>query len=91
MQNYQILIEYEGTNFVGWQKQKNGKSVQEVVQNILKKILKENILVLGSGRTDAGVHAIEQTANFYTKTLIKDKIKFLRSANFFCLNTIFQY
>ena len=83
MNTYQIIIEYAGTNFVGWQIQKNGLSVQEVVQNSLKKILKENIILFGSGRTDTGVHAIEQSANFKSNYKIKDKIKFLKSLNFF--------
>ncbi|MDC0472883.1 tRNA pseudouridine(38-40) synthase TruA [Pelagibacteraceae bacterium] len=83
MINYQILIEYIGDNFVGWQIQKNGLSVQETIQNALKKITKKKILIFGSGRTDAGVHAIEQSAHFKIKNKIKDKKKFLKSLNFF--------
>ena len=66
MKKYQILIEYVGTKFVGWQIQKNGLSVQEVIQKSLKKLTKKSILIHGSGRTDAGVHAIEQSAHFET-------------------------
>ena len=53
MKTYQILIEYVGDNFVGWQTQKNGLSIQETIQNALKNITKKKILILGSGRTDA--------------------------------------
>ena len=67
MYRYQILIEYVGTNFVGWQIQKKGKSIQKTVQSILSKLLKEKINLYGSGRTDAGVHALEQSAHFDVK------------------------
>ena len=83
MFSYQVLIEYDGTNFVGWQKQKNGISVQETIEKVLKKILKQKILLYGSGRTDSGVHAIEQSAHFSLIYNIKDRIKFLNSINFF--------
>ena len=52
MHRYQILIEYVGTNFVGWQIQSKGKSVQKLIQAKLSKLLKEKILLIGSGRTD---------------------------------------
>ena len=45
MFTYQILIEYDGTNFIGWQKQDNGNSIQEVIEKILKKILKQKVLL----------------------------------------------
>ena len=83
MFTYQIHIEYLGTQFVGWQIQKNGLSVQEVLENVLSKFLKENIKIIGSGRTDAGVHASEQSAHFKTKSIIKNKINFINSINFF--------
>ena len=60
MFRYQILIEYEGTNFRGWQVQKKGKTVQGLLQNIISKILKEKIIIYGAGRLDVGVHAKEQ-------------------------------
>ena len=50
--NYQILIEYDGLNFVGWQFQKNGKSVQETIEKNLSKILKKKIKIKGAGRID---------------------------------------
>ena len=83
MNRYQILIEYVGTSFVGWQTQKKGNSVQKTIQNILSKLLKEKIKLHGSGRTDAGVHALEQSAHFDCKNKIIDKRKFLKSLNFF--------
>ena len=83
MFTYQIHIEYLGTQFVGWQIQKNGLSVQEVLEKVLSKFLKENIKIIGSGRTDAGVHASEQSAHFKTKSIIKNKINFINSINFF--------
>jgi len=83
MHRYQILIEYVGTNFVGWQIQSKGKSIQKSIQTKLSKLLKEKILLIGSGRTDAGVHAIEQSAHFECKKEIQNLDKFLRSVNHF--------
>ncbi len=83
MINYLIEIEYEGTNFVGWQSQKNGKSVQDTIENVLKKIFKDKVRIIGAGRTDKGVHAFSQYANFKVKKKINDKKKFLNSVNFF--------
>ena len=83
MFTYQIIVEYLGTNFVGWQIQKNGLSVQEVLEKALSKFLKDKIKVAGSGRTDAGVHASEQSAHFRTKHKIIDKNIFINSINFF--------
>ena len=86
MYNYQIIIEYLGTDFVGWQIQKNGSSIQSHIQKALSKVLKSKIKINGSGRTDAGVHAKGQSANFIFKKKIKDKYKFLNSVNFFLKN-----
>ena len=83
MFNYQIIVEYLGTNYVGWQVQKNGTSVQSVIQRALTKVLRSKIKINGSGRTDAGVHAKGQSANFVIDKEIKDKYKFLNSVNFF--------
>jgi tRNA pseudouridine38-40 synthase len=83
MHRYQILIEYVGTNFVGWQIQSKGKSIQKLIQSKLSKLLKEKILLVGSGRTDSGVHATEQSAHFECKKKIKNLNKFLRSINHF--------
>jgi len=83
MHRYQILIEYVGTNFVGWQIQSKGKSVQKFIQTKLSKLLKEKILLIGSGRTDSGVHASEQSAHFECKKKIQNLDKFLKSVNHF--------
>ena len=83
MFNYLIQIEYDGTNFVGWQSQKNGRSIQDSVEKALKKVLKNEIKVTGSGRTDKGVHALSQYANFKSKKMINEKNFFLNSMNFF--------
>jgi tRNA pseudouridine38-40 synthase len=83
MHTYQIIIEYDGTDFVGWQKQKNGPSVQEEIEKSLTKILKEKIILYGSGRTDSAVHAVGQSAHFTLKTKISKKLVFLNSINFF--------
>ena len=71
MQRYKIKIEYEGTPFVGWQFQKNGQSVQEILQKAIFNFSKEKVIVTGAGRTDAGVHALEQIAHFDLKKKIK--------------------
>ena len=83
MHRYQILIEYVGTNFVGWQIQSKGKSIQKLIQTKLSKLLKEKILLIGSGRTDAGVHATEQSAHFECKKEIQNLDKFIKSVNHF--------
>ena len=73
MQRYKIKIEYDGTPFVGWQFQKNGLSVQEVLQKAIFKFSKEKVVVTGAGRTDSGVHALTQVAHFDLKKEIKNK------------------
>jgi len=83
MHRYQILIEYVGTNFIGWQIQSKGQSIQKFVQIKISKLLKEKINLVGSGRTDSGVHAIEQSAHFDCKKKIENLDKFLKSINYF--------
>ena len=87
MNRYQILIEYVGTNYNGWQVQRKGKTIQGRIQNTISKIFKEKVNIIGSGRTDSGVHALEQSAHFDTNTKIKDSYKFLKSVNHF----LFRY
>ncbi len=82
MFRYQILIEYVGTGFIGWQSQAKGKSVQKTIEICLKKILREKILLVGQGRLDAGVHAISQSAHFDTKNKILDFNRFMNQLNF---------
>ncbi len=88
MLNYLIKIEYEGTNFVGWQSQKNGSSIQDTIEKVLKKILKSKIRIIGAGRTDKGVHAFSQYASFKIKNKIGNKKIFLDSANYFLKNKL---
>jgi tRNA pseudouridine38-40 synthase len=83
MARYQLLVEYVGTNFRGWQIQKKGLTIQGLIQEKLSKLLKEKIILNGSGRTDTGVHAIEQSAHFDCKNEIIDLTKFLKSINHF--------
>ena len=83
MINYLIKIEYDGTKFVGWQSQKNGKSIQDTIEKALKKVLRHKIRITGAGRTDKGVHAFSQYANFKLKKKIENKKIFLESINHF--------
>ena len=83
MARYQLLVEYVGTNYRGWQIQKKGSTIQGLIQEKLTKLLKEKIILNGSGRTDTGVHAIQQSAHFDCKNEIIDLIKFLKSINHF--------
>ena len=80
--NYQLVIEYIGTNFVGWQIQKRGVSIQGEIQKVLRKFIKKDLKLLGSGRTDSGVHALGQSAHFITNHKIKPK-KILNTLNHF--------
>jgi len=66
--NIKLKIEYDGTNFSGWQRQPDLRTVQGEIEDQLKKITQEDITLTGSGRTDVGVHALEQVANFKTES-----------------------
>ena len=83
MFRYQIIIEYVGSSFIGWQAQTKGKTIQGLIQKKISYLLNEKIILIGSGRTDTGVHAIEQSAHFDTKREIESLDKFLKSINFF--------
>ena len=61
---YKVIFSYDGSNFVGYQIQNNGRTVQEELQIALSKINKQEIKVYASGRTDAGVHALNQVIHF---------------------------
>lgn len=77
MKNIKIVIEYDGTNYCGWQSQTGLPTVQGTIERCLEKITGERMRITGSGRTDSGVHALGQVANFATasplgaKTLLK--------------------
>ena len=79
MHRYQIIIEYDGTNLYGFQIQKKGNTVQKLVQSTISKILKEKIKIIGSSRTDTGVHAWGQSAHFDCRKKILSKDKFIKS------------
>lgn len=68
MRNIKLLIQYDGTNYHGWQIQPGQKTVQGVLQNKLSRIIKADVLVSGAGRTDSGVHALGQVASFKTES-----------------------
>lgn len=77
MTNIKLTIEYDGTNYCGWQKQKNKNSIQEEIEKAIGLITGESINLIGSGRTDSGVHSTGQVANFMTRSNIPgDKFKF---------------
>ncbi len=70
MRNIKLVIEYDGTNYHGWQVQPNGLTIQEVVEGKIQTMTRERVRLTGSGRTDAGVHALGQVANFRTLSSI---------------------
>lgn len=80
MRNIKIIIEYDGTNYSGWQIQKNAPSIQEEIQKAILKITGEKVSLIGAGRTDSGVHAKGQVANFNTSSNIAEE-KFAYALN----------
>jgi len=70
MKNIKITIEYDGSRYCGWQMQKNEVTIQQKLEEALERLCGEKIQVIGSGRTDSGVHARGQVANFTTKSSI---------------------
>ncbi len=70
MRTIKLVLEYDGTSFVGWQHQANGRSVQEEITRVLDQVLQEPITLIGAGRTDSGVHARGQVAGFRTSSAI---------------------
>ncbi len=77
MSNYKLTIEYDGTDYSGWQIQNNAVTIQQTIKEKLETIFNEEINLIGSGRTDAGVHALGQVANFrVNKNIDKQKLQF---------------
>lgn len=70
MRNIKLTIEYDGTEYVGWQRQESGRTVQAEIERALEAITGERTIVNGSGRTDSGVHALGQTASFRTESAL---------------------
>ncbi len=76
VRNIRLHLEYDGTDYVGWQRQENGRSIQGELERVLGQILGGHVDVIGAGRTDAGVHARGQVANFRTTSDISpDAVK----------------
>ncbi len=64
LKNFKLVIEYDGTDYHGWQRQKGVATVQETIESAIKVMTEQAVTLIGSGRTDAGVHSLEQVANF---------------------------
>lgn len=83
MQNYKLILQYDGTRYNGWQRQGNtDNTIQGKLNEIISRYLGEEVDIAGSGRTDAGVHALAQVANFKTSKCF-DKDKFMAEVNAF--------
>jgi len=82
MRNIRLLIEYEGTHYAGWQWQKNDRTIQETLSKAIGQIVQEPIKIYGASRTDAGVHALGQVANFKTTSNIPGE-RLLHAINFY--------
>jgi tRNA pseudouridine38-40 synthase len=80
LRNYKLIVQYDGTNYAGWQIQANASSVQGIIQDSISRITDEAINLIGAGRTDSGVHAIGQTANFRVEKKL-DIYRFKHSLN----------
>jgi tRNA pseudouridine38-40 synthase len=80
MSNFKITIEYDGSAYHGWQRQASERTIQGEIENALKTMTGNTITVTGSGRTDAGVHALNQTANFRCTTSLTPEV-FLKGLN----------
>ncbi|MBW7897860.1 tRNA pseudouridine synthase A [Candidatus Brocadiaceae bacterium B188] len=82
MRNIRLLIEYEGTQYAGWQWQKNQKTIQETLSKAVERVVQEPVKMYGSSRTDSGVHALGQVANFKTTSAIPPE-QLIRAINFY--------
>jgi tRNA pseudouridine38-40 synthase len=80
MQNFKAVLSYDGTVYHGWQVQPKGKTIQGMLEKTLSRITKTDVSVMGAGRTDAGVHALAQTASFKTGLQISEE-ELLRAMN----------
>lgn len=73
---FKLIIEYDGSGFHGWQRQKKDRTVQETIEKALAVMTREKVTVIGSGRTDAGVHALGQVAGFKTRSRLNTEAFF---------------
>jgi len=86
MPRYKAIIEYLGTDYAGWQKQPNTLTIQEQIENAIFRFCGQQVSVIGSGRTDAGVHAYGQVAHFDLLKLYPER-QVLNAINFHLINT----
>jgi tRNA pseudouridine38-40 synthase len=80
LRNYKLIVQYDGTNYAGWQIQENAITVQEKIKDATEILTKEKVNLIGSGRTDTGVHALGQVANFKVQNEV-DIFRFKHSLN----------
>ena len=81
MRRIHLIVEYDGTNYAGWQRQANALAVQQVIEEALGKLTREPVVLHGASRTDAGVHALGQSAHFDTDSRIPaDKFSYALNA-----------
>ncbi|MEF9952449.1 MAG: tRNA pseudouridine(38-40) synthase TruA [Clostridium sp.] len=80
MRNIKLIIEYDGTNYSGWQRQDNATTIEDIIEKVIRNLVKEDIKIIGSSRTDAGVHARGQVASFETNSNIP-AFKFANAIN----------
>ena len=80
MKNYKVVLAYDGTEFNGWQRQPDGRTVQGVLEEAVRKVTQKKTVVHGAGRTDAGVHALGQVASFRGAFKLSDGV-LLRALN----------
>lgn len=87
MYNYKLTIQYAGTNYAGWQIQENAVTVQQTIRDAIQTVLREEINLIGAGRTDSGVHAFGQVANFRSNNKL-DFVRFRYAVNSILPNDI---
>lgn len=82
MKNIKLVLEYDGTNYMGWQKQPNAETVQGAVERAVEKLTKEHVSVTGCSRTDSRVHALSYVCNFKTNSTVPPN-KYREALNFY--------
>ena len=80
MRNIKLILQYDGSNYSGWQVQKKEKTVQEIIEGAVNSVTGESLRIAGASRTDAGVHAIAQVAAFKTRSSLQPDV-LLRALN----------